>query len=280
MGLEEIRKRNEQIKIEKLIWQEVRSLRGKTNIEKLKHFNFITERREKEIQATYFERYYLEKWEVKVGTIKNTLIDPKKIVGTRHSDYYERTLFESLNSLKRFESILAKLRINPEYYTSNKTRNNNEKKINLAYKRHEDKYYISGEGNNRLITSVALGFQKILINEITIYDESQEIKNILLWVRENGFEYIIKDPIKNLHDPIEIKLVSDYIDITINGVEQLIIFKDKYERLDVSTIRMKSYKFKSVIFNNYQDKYLYSNEVNHLFHARYLELREHKLKNQ
>ncbi|MBX9970702.1 hypothetical protein H7K06_24535 [Priestia aryabhattai] len=279
MGLEEIRKYNEQIETKKLIWHEVRSLRGKTNIDKLKHFNFITEEREEEIQATYFKRYYLEKWEVKVGTIKDTLIDPKKIVGTRHSDYYERTLFESLNSLKRFESILAELIINPNYYTSNETRNNNEKKIDLAYKRHEDKYYINGEGNNRLITSVVLGFPKILINEITIYDESQEIKNILLWARENGFEYIIEGPIKNLYDPIEIKLVSDCIDITINGIEQLIIFKDKYERLDVSTFRMKSYKVKSVIINNYQDKYLYSNEINHLFHAKYLELREHKLKN-
>ncbi|MBD8109670.1 hypothetical protein [Priestia megaterium] len=280
MGIEEIRERNEQIEKRTLMRQEIASLEDKTNVEKLKHFNLISKEREKEIRAIYFERYYKEKWELEIETINDKFIDPKKIVGTHHPAYYERTLFNSVNSLKKFDDILHYFRINPDYYISNESRNKHTKRINLAYKKHEDKYYINGEGNNRFITSIALGLPKILINEITVYDESQEIKNILLWVRENGFKYDIEQEMKSIYDSNPIQLFSDYIDITINGIEQLIIFKDKYERLDVSTLRMKLYKFKSVILNNYQEKYFYSNEINHLFHARYLELREHKLKNQ
>ncbi|MGW6380913.1 hypothetical protein [Peribacillus butanolivorans] len=278
MGIEEIRKRNEQIENNRLIWQEVRSLEGKTNIEKLKHFNLISKEREKEIREIYFKRYYEEKWEVKVGTIKNQLIDSKKIAGTCHSDYYEKTLFESLNSLKRFERILAELRINPKYYTSDETRDKYEKKISLTYKKHEDKYYITGDGNNRLITVLAIGFPEILVNEICVYDEVNEIKDILLWVRNEGFHYEIEKDIKSVNDSSPIHLFTEDIYMTINGIEKLVIFKEKYEKMNVSNFKLKIYKFNSYLFNEYKNKYRYSDEITHLFHMKYLQLREHKLK--
>lgn len=280
MTIEEARKRNEQIERRTLMWQEINSLEDKTNIEKLKHFNLITNEREKEIQEIYFERYCLKDWEVKVGTVKDQLIDPKRIVGTCHSDYFEKTLFESLNSLKRFDRVLNNLKNNPNYYTSNETRNNNEKKIGLAYKQQEDKYYINGDGNHRLITAKSLGFPKILINEITIYQEAKKIKDILLWVRKNGFEYKIEKDYKDVNDSNPIELFSDYIHITINGINKLICFKEKYENLNVSNFKLKIYKFKSKLLNGYRNKYSHSDEITHLFHANYLEISEHKLKNK
>ncbi|WP_423478946.1 hypothetical protein [Priestia megaterium] len=280
MGIEEIKKQNEQIEKRTLMRQEIALLEDKTNVEKLKHFNLISKEREKEIRAIYFERYYKEKWELEIETIKDKFIDPKKIAGTRHPAYYEGTLFNSVNSLKKFDNILHYFRINPDYYISNESRNKHKKKLNLAYKKHEDKYYINGEGNNRFITSIALGLPKILINEITVYDESQEIKSILLWVRENGFQYEIEQEIKSIQDSNQIQLFFDDIYITINGIEKLIIFKEKYENLDVSNFKLKIYKFKSKFLNDYRNKYHYSDEITHLFHANYLKLRKHKLKNK
>jgi hypothetical protein len=99
------------------------------------------------IPAWVQENVYSVSYEFKkhVGSSKSAYINIKNVIGTDHSDYYNKTWLEVFYSLKRGDNIVKSLFM-PEYYDRLQKKDNNIDLISFI--KMDDEYYI-GQGNHR-----------------------------------------------------------------------------------------------------------------------------------
>ena len=270
-----IQQRNDEIEKEIGIYQEMRNLEGKQNVEKLKFFNLISDQRINDIKNIHFKDIDFFEWEENKITLKEVEIETRKIVGTGHPNYSDISLYEALNNLKKFDGVLSQYLTNPSYYYSNGTRTNNDKELNLIYRESEDRYYINSHANNRFITALAMDLDKVLVNKIEVFSENKQLKRIHQWMTKNKFKFKTSSRARTITLESEFFCVKLYSD----SLEKIESFISKYEKLNVSNKEMKLYKLRAFFCHNYKDKYKYTDDIIHLYHKRYLEIREHKIKN-
>lgn len=269
MNLEEINQMNQRMENEEKIRKSVRDQANLSNIEKLIFFKFISEKRAQELNDIFIKKYYIEDWESQINQLEDVYVDVDKIVGTHHSSYNDQNLFQAVNKLKKsIHSIQWRL-INPNYFHCNTSRDISEKKLSLAYKQHEDEYYICGDGNNRFLISKALG-GKILVNKVYVYNENTVMKQRLNKLLSFGFTYKIAEE--------QISIESNHVKLRIDGFEnELEQFLGHYENIKISSWDEKIFILKSIFISNYRNKYAYSvDKVRHLVHFNYQRLRKHK----
>jgi hypothetical protein len=257
----------EKIKKNAEIWRQIINI--ESNDEKLLKFDLINIERLEEIKNEYIEDFYVEDWEFEVEIIENQYVSPSKIVGTHHSDYKNQYLHNVLKRLKRFNNTVYNYLLNSGYY-KDESRDTHGKKLCLAYKRHEDKYYICGEGNHRFFLSKIVGLDKVFVNKIYVYDEDAQLKQTIKELKQIGFDYEKTD--KGLY------VVSKNIKILLFGdmKDSLRNFIYEYKNMNVSGWNEFKYKLGLMFHNNYRRKYEYIDDVKNAVHFHYLKLIEHK----
>jgi hypothetical protein len=262
----------EQLKRNLEIWENINSL--KSNFDRFLHHDLLSEEKIEESRNEYIKSFNVKPWEFKIGVEYSDCVDPRKIIGTAHPDYQNIYLYDVIKSLKRGPGVIYNYIISPDYYIDEDLRETNEKKLFLSYKKHEDKYYISGDGNHRFFLSKILELDKVIVNEVYIYDEDVELRFLLQELNRLGFGYKI--------DKQSIKIKSAFVYIELDGQikDKLEYFIDCYNKLSLSLLREKYYKVRVLFSYNYRQKFSYSNDtIKHIFHFNYLSLIEHKRNN-
>ncbi|MED4990138.1 hypothetical protein ETC01_00590 [Geobacillus sp. NFOSA3] len=258
----------EKIKKNAEIWNQI--INTESNVEKLLKFNLVTSERLEEIEKEYIGEFHVEDWEIEVETIENQYVPPSKIVGTNHPDYKDQYLNSVLENLKRFNDVIYGYLLNSRYYEDNRFRDTDRKKLYLAYKRHEDKYYICGEGNHRFFLSKIIGLDRVFVNKVYVYDEDVQLKQAIIELKQIGFDYKKTD--KGVY------IISENIKILLHGDMGNVLRKFIYEYKNLDTSRWNEFKYKlGLMFNNnYRKKYEYIDDVKSAVHFHYLKLIEHK----
>jgi hypothetical protein len=243
----------------------------KSNVEKILKYDLLTKDELEESKNDFIGDFFLEYWEIKVDVKNDVFIDPSKIAGTSHPDYCNKSLYEVINTLKRAEPVIYNYLINPIYYVDNSVRKNHEKKLYIAYKKHEDKYYICGEGNHRFFLSKILQLDRVLVNELYVYDEDVELKRLIEEIMNLGFDLDVKEK--------SIEIAADNIKVVLQEPtkEDLERFINYYKNINISKWSEFNYKIRLSLINNYREKFLYSDDqIKHIIHFNYLELLYHK----
>ncbi|WP_256816549.1 hypothetical protein [Cytobacillus sp. Bac17] len=214
--------------------------------------------------------YSLEPWEFEVGEKYGVKVEPRKIKGTAHPSYMKKSLFEAFNSLKRGQSIVYNYILSPDYYNNLDLREYHRDKLHLIYKMHEDKYYISGDGNHRFILSKVLDINELIIDSVTEYNEDLKLKELLQQLESIGFAYEIT---------VEGIIVnSKYLEIELYGNLKSVLgsFLKHYINLNTSTINEHLYRLKRYFTKDFMQKYAYSKEIMDICYYNFLELMKHK----
>ncbi|MEK5056032.1 hypothetical protein MHH96_21830 [Niallia sp. FSL K6-0212] len=260
---------------EREIWNSI--LKIETNSEKLLINKLIDNSRIHQIKDDFIKEYELKVWEYQTDILTDIYINPNKIIGTRHSRYNNKNLYEVLEELKRADINIYNYIINPDYYVNMNSRID-KTKLYIAYKKHEDRYYICGDGNHRFFLSKILNLDKIFVNEVYVYEEDLQLKSLLEELKELGFDYHITE--NEIESEIEIN--SSYVSIFLTGEikNNLSGFISSYKNLSISSLSERIYKISEFLSPEYENKYEYSNDIiKNAIHKNFLRLINHKRKN-
>lgn len=118
-----------------------------------------------------------------------------KIVGTQHVDYIGITWEELLHQGKRMHINLPLVRQNPDYYFSD------EKKLpTMSFNKHNDLYYVAGDGNHRSAIAKFLFFfeSQRLLTHVSVYEYVVDweghnaIENLTETILKSGMHFTVK----------------------------------------------------------------------------------------
>jgi hypothetical protein len=256
-------------------WADLLSINS--NEEKLLKYKLISKRKLEDLKNELVGEYYINDWEYEVEVNKNVSVHPSKIVGTYHTGYQNKSLYDVLKSLKRADKNIYKYLENPNYYNDTSKREETNTTISLAYKKHEDKFYICEGANHRFFLSKILNIEDLVVDTVFVYDEDKDLKELFGNIKTLGFDYNIEGDFVNI--------TSDKMFITLYGgisiQENLEAFILNYRELKTSKYSEFKYKLLDSLLSEYRYKYNYSNnEIKNIFHFNFLSLLEHKRSSQ
>lgn len=179
------------------------------------------------------------KFKRRVATYKSAPIDLLKVVGTGHSDYYNKTWLEMYYCLKRDDNIFNSL-IRPEYYYDI-LQSNDHKKGQISYIKIDDEYYIDS-GNHRTLLAK---FKNLDYIYAPLVEYKTDLEYLKYYDELNMMGYFVVlpyyDDIGILNAPSNIKERWEVFQVTYRGEKLTLLgleeIKEFYQKVATKEIK-------------------------------------------
>lgn len=171
-----------------------------------------------------------EYWEYSHSS-ENQIVETRKIIGTHHCDYYEKSWVEMLGCLKRANFLT----------TESALRWSKEKLWSISLNNFDGAFYIAGDGNHRVSLSKFMGIPEINVGSVNHYQFNQTRFDFDKMLSQRVIEKVNSD-----EHSTKVNLGDVKIRIDNNSGKEFIEFFDSSE---VS----KWVRLKSRYFSSWQD---------------------------
>lgn len=195
-----------------------------------------------------------EYWEYSHTSV-NQFVKTNEIIGTYHSNYYNKTWVEMLGCLQRAKYLTKETALSWI----------NEKQWSISINNFGGTFYIAGDGNHRVCLSKFLGISEICVGKVNYYQFNQTrfdldqmfIKRELKWIyADNGKVIVYLGKIKiqldnsSLHefiefyDGIEPSKLARYRCLYFSKNQKLFYEQFDFDNLDAKKLRkvIENYK--------------------------------------